>query len=99
MNHPTIGRRVNYWPRLEERTLPGDQPFDAGIVYVHKAEGATQIVNLSVINELGYAVPGKVGITLRQTPAEAVPGEASWMEYHVAADKRAAGTDKSVTGR
>lgn len=84
MNHPTIGRRVWYWPLAIERSISSDQPFDAGICYVY----SDTLVNLAVKNEYGYDLPGKTSITLRQRPDEAQPGEASWMDYHVAQDKK-----------
>lgn len=86
MNHPSIGRRVWYHPLPAERKIDENpQPFDAGIVYVWN----DTLVNLAVKDEYGYDVPGKTSITLRQTPAEAAPGEASWMDYHVKTDKAA----------
>lgn len=84
MNSPSIGRRIWYWPRPDERKISdSSQPFDAGIVYIW----SDTLVNLAVKDEFGNDVLGKTSITLRQRPDEARPGECSWMQYHVETDK------------
>jgi hypothetical protein len=87
MNIPTVGRRVWYHPLPNERFYTDSkQPFDAGIAHVHTAS----CVNLSVQNDLGEAMHGKTSVRLVQAPEDAQPGEASWMDYHVAQDKKVA---------
>jgi hypothetical protein len=76
MIEPTVGRRVWYWPKPEEKSFDHDQPFDAGIVHVY----AATLVNLDVRNEYGFPLTGKVKITLAQD-REAKPGECGWMPY------------------
>lgn len=57
MIKPTIGRRVWFWPsssyvdrNRSVTMLRGDQPFDAGIVYVHH----DRMVNLLVTDHVGH---------------------------------------------
>lgn len=80
MIQPTVGRRVWYWPKKDEKNIADhEQPFDAGIVHVN-GDGT---VNLDVKNEYGYPLTGKHHITLVESPDKAVPGQASWMPYQV----------------
>jgi hypothetical protein len=76
MIKPTIGRRVWYWPLPHEMSFAHSQPFDAGICHVW----SDTCVNLSVVNEQGYAVPSKTSVTLTQD-RPAMAGECSWMPY------------------
>lgn len=87
MNIPTVGRRVWYHPLPNERSyLDSKQPFDAGIAHVF----STSYVNLSVQNDLGNPLPGKTSVRLVQRAEDAQPGEASWMDYHNAAESKVA---------
>jgi hypothetical protein len=80
MDNPTIGRRLWYWPLPNERTIPESaQPFDAGVAYVH----SPTLVNITIANEFGNPMPGKQSVTLVAAPADAQPGQVSWMQYHV----------------
>lgn len=85
---PTIGRRVWYWPRKtgaagilmpdELVLIRHDQPFDAGIVFVHN-EG---LVNLSVTDHRGkqQAVPN-VSLLQSDDPAPICGGYCEWMPF------------------
>ncbi len=84
-NVPTVGRRVWFRPLDHERSLKPEQPFDAGIVYVH--ENGT--VNLDVKNEFGSPF-SRHEVFLRDSYDEAAPGEAGWMPYQQAQAKASA---------
>ncbi len=77
MIQPSVGRRVWYWPFPEERSFPSEQPFDAGVAYVH----SDTLINISIQNDLGNPLPGKLGVTLAQDDQEPQPGQCSWMPY------------------
>jgi hypothetical protein len=84
-NEPTIGRRIWYRPLAHERTFEGgDQPFDAGICYVHP-DGT---VNLDVKNELGSPLQ-RHDVTVAPSYDEAKPGQCGWMPYQVGQAKAA----------
>lgn len=84
MDKPTVGRRVWYWPHPTERSIDtpeGEKPqaFDAGVAHVN--EDGT--INVSLTNEFGTHIGGRQNVVLRGTPDDALPGECSWMQYHV----------------
>lgn len=84
MDKPTVGRRVWYWPHDIERAFnvpEGEkpQPFDAGVAHVN--EDGT--INVSIVDDLGTHIGGRTNVVLRDSPDDAMPGECSWMQYHV----------------
>jgi hypothetical protein len=84
MDKPTVGRRVWYWPHLNERSVEMEdgvaaQPFDAGIAHVN-SDGT---INVSIVNDNGYPTTPRQNVVLRDTPDQAKAGECSWMTFHV----------------
>lgn len=75
---PTIGRRVWFWPHpdLDNEPLDPDQPFDAGVIYVHP-NGS---VNLQITDHTGRVYANE-GVTLLN---ERQAGCAQWMPYQQA---------------
>lgn len=78
MIHPTIGRKVWYWPNGEGVNHSSGQAYDATVVYVY-TQG---LVNLVVRDHQGNQFP-KLCVTLAQD-REAQPGECEWMPYQKA---------------
>ena len=85
---PTIGRRIWYWPAtleddsVEDECLDDDQPYDAGIIFVHP----NGQVNLGVTDHEGnYMVQLNVAIT-----EGANEGCAQWMPYQEKQAQKAA---------
>ncbi len=94
MIHPTIGRRVWYWPSDDELNEVGgieigdkDQACDAGVVYVHSSTR----VNLIVTDHAGNIRPRIYVRLLQEGDERPTVGDepfAEWMPYQVkAADK------------
>lgn len=94
MIHPTIGRRLWYWPSIRDQsgsTQPSEpnnpmtvddpsQPCDAGVVFVH----SDTCVNLTVADH-GGRLHARTSVRLIQ-PEEDRPedgGFATWMDYQV----------------
>lgn len=91
---PTIGRRVWFWPNGVSsvgdsplHVISGDQPFDAGIVYVW----GDRMVNLDVSDHYGRHHQA-TSVTLLQDgdPIPVVGPYATWMPYQVGQAKSAA---------
>lgn len=89
MIHPTIGRRVWFWPSDYDQgktsvqpptvmTSCGDQPMDAGIAFVHNE----RLVNVTVADHLGKPHV-RTSVKLLQEGDEPVPGMSfcTWMPY------------------
>lgn len=91
---PTIGRRVWYWPSIDDidhaydpvlKQLDKEQAFDAGIVFVHD----DRRVNLSVKDHFGKSF-ARLNVPLIQE-GDAIPsggGYAAWMPYQKASAAR-----------
>jgi hypothetical protein len=85
MIHPTIGRRVWYYPSQTElntweiQQASPDQPFDAGVIWVAN----DRQVNLSVTDHYGRVVP-RLAVPLVQ-PGDTIPTDGTayctWMPY------------------
>lgn len=73
---PTVGRRCWFWPEDHMRAIDANQPFDAGVLFVHP-DGT---VNLAVADHVGYQqIHYKV-----QLLNERKAGCAQWMPYQQA---------------
>jgi hypothetical protein len=83
---PTIGRRIWYWPSLNDRAaglcqLDSKLPCDAGVVFVHDAN----TVNLLVTDHVGQQfVRASVCIVGAEQPYLGNFGHAQWMPYQAA---------------
>lgn len=90
MIHPTIGRRVWFFPghqpRIPVDAIDPDQPMDAGIVFVH----SDRMVNLDVCDHHGNHY-GIQSVRLLQEGEDAPTSEefAVWMPYQRAQAKQA----------
>lgn len=91
---PTVGRRVWYWPLPTERSWDHDQPFDAGIAYVHSDTG----INISYANDIG-TMGAKSSVVLVQGDEKPLPGQCSWMPYQKGQAAKADGQGSGQTDR
>lgn len=91
MIHPTIGRKVWYWPGAHDMLgvdpmarEDSDQPFDATVVCVH----GPRTVNLRIIDHDGNAF-NRLSVTLRQEGDDPpITGPyAEWMPYQLGQTK------------
>lgn len=92
MIHPSIGRRVWFWPDSHDTHYENPdriayydpaQPCDAGIAYVHN----DRLVNLTVADQNGV-MHSRTSVTLLQDLDEPPAGgarHAQWMPYQVKA--------------
>ena len=94
MDIPTIGRKIWYWPEPMERTLDGTDALDATVCYVHGPDR----INIALNSELGNPMGGKESVRLVATPAEAKPGEASWMPYQAKRHAKAIAEESALGG-
>lgn len=78
MIHPTIGRRVWFWPALTQVDERRDQPCDAGIAYVH----SDRLINISYADHNGV-MKSATSVPLLQDddPKPANDGYCEWMPY------------------
>lgn len=101
-NVPTIGRRVYYWPPVNEVFFPENSPYyqdqqtvhwEAGIIWVYpQMNDGRWSINGQVTGPEGVMYT-KVNKILAPDRASASPGDFYWMPYQVKAAK--AGTDGS----
>lgn len=98
MIHPSIGRRVWYWPSAydcgktehkPDTVMQADasQPCDAGVCYVH----GDRLVNVTVADHNGH-MHRRTSVQLLQEGDEIPVGQAyaTWMPYQTGQAKREA---------
>ena len=95
MISPTIGRRVWYWPSINDRSSPAsingmkinsdEQPCDAGVSYVWN----DRLINVSVSDHNGI-MHQRTSVPLLQDDDVREPGRAccQWMPYQAAQAKK-----------
>lgn len=93
--HPTVGRRVWYWPAANDKSLAINnrlQPCDAGIAFVWN----DALINVSVADHSGN-MHSRTSVRLLQEGEHANAGEAyaQWMPYQTGQAKAAADTPAS----
>ena len=76
MISPTVGRVVWYYPEAGEMNNYADQPFMAGVCYVHN----DTLVNLKIVDHEGNGF-AKTNVHLCQDAEVPKEGQCGWMPY------------------
>lgn len=101
--HPSIGRRVWYWPSQWDISKSANfltakssaQAMDAGVCFVH----SPRMVNLLVTDHSG-SVHARTSVRLLQGDEQPVLGEAyaQWMPYQASQAAKTGGVDDLLNG-
>ena len=80
MIKPTVGRRLWFWPgdtAGRYNTLSHDQPFDAGVLYVH----SDTEVNLLVTDHTGFTFRAENTQLVQEGEERPTGPHATWMPF------------------